>query len=447
MLNYARALRCLAVAWTLASAPAPKPLLAAGFAVYEQSVSGLGTAFAGSSASAEDISTIFYNPAGLARLSGTELSAGLHLVVPRARFDTARSSDVSGRPLTGGDGGNGGQDVLIPNLYFAADLAERVRFGLGITSPFGLATKYDRDWRGRYEAIQSELQTVNINPTLSYAMGDKWSVGFGLNAQYLDINLSNAIDFGTLCVVQLGAGRCAGLGLAPQAADGRVKIRGNDWGWGYNLGVLFEPTSDTRIGLAYRSKVSYRVRGDARFDVPAQARPLARGAFTNGPAHADIEVPETVAVGMLHQLSPRWAIMSDLSWTRWSRVRRLEVKFDNPRQPTSIQDFDWDNTLRLSLGLRYRPNAAWTLRTGIAYDQTPIPNGRHREFRIPDNDRYWLGLGAGYRATPRLQLNFAYAHLFLDDPQVDRTDAFGHTLVGEYDADIDIISAEMRWTL
>lgn len=172
---------------------------AAGFAVLEQSIRGLGNAYAGGTAGGEDISTIFYNPAGLSEYAGTEIISGGHLAISKIRFKADRSSDGLNRPLTGSNGGNAAENVVIPNLYLATDLAGPFRLGLGITVPFGLGAKYDKHWRGRYEAINSQLRTVDINPAISYALNDKISLGFGFSAQYIEVELTNALDFGSIC--------------------------------------------------------------------------------------------------------------------------------------------------------------------------------------------------------------------------------------------------------
>lgn len=153
------------------------------------------------------------------------------MVIPDTIFKDDNSSDILNRPLTGGDGGNAGEIVVIPNLYLATDFMGPVRLGLGITVPFGLGLKYNDDWKGRYQAINSQLKTIDINPAISYAVNDKISLGFGLSAQYIDVELSNAIDFGTICLGQLGAATCSGIGLAPQAADGNVELNAHGWSW------------------------------------------------------------------------------------------------------------------------------------------------------------------------------------------------------------------------
>ena len=420
---------------------------AAGFAVLEQSVSGLGNAYSGGTAGGEDISTIFYNPAGLSEYAGTEILMGGHFALPEARFKVDHSSDILNRPLTGGDGGNAGGNVLIPNLYLATDLPGPFRFGLGITVPFGLGTKYDAGWQGRYEAINSQLKTIDINPAVSYALNDMISLGFGFSAQYIDIELSNAIDFGTLCFGQLGAAACSGIGLSPQAADGKLEVDANGWSWGYNAGVLFKPIPGIRLGVAYRSKVNHRIKGDAKFQVPASALPLtATGAFRNTNMNSESDVPASLSFGAIYDAKEKWAMLLDLTWTQWNRLDKLTIDFDNPSQPSSSLNLDFKNTLRASLGFNYYVNPAWTIRSGFAYDESPVRNARTRTFRIPDSDRYWLTFGIGYRPISNLKFNLAYAHVFIQDGQIESEDSFGHSIKGSFESQIDIISAELQWT-
>lgn len=430
--------------WIVCGA-APTGLSAAGFAISEQSVRGLGTAFAGAGAGIGDVSFMFYNPAGLARGTGTELSAGLNLIIPSARFEATASSDALGRPLTGGDGGDAGRNVRVPNLYFATELDEDLRFGVGVNVPFGLTTRYQEDWKGRYDAIDSELRTVNINPALAWRIDPRWSVGAGINAQYLDIDLSNAVDFGTVCLAQLGAAACSALDLEPQEADGLTRISGDNWSWGFNAGVLLEPVEGTRFGLAYRSKIAHTVSGDVRFDVPQKAQVLlGAGAFADTGFRSRSELPETLTLGASRRIGSRWRILADLTWTRWSRFRDLRIDFRNPKQPDTVQIFDWKDTLRVSVGLDYRLTPSWMMRMGLAYDESPVRDAKLREFRIPDADRYWMSWGLGYRPASNLRFNLAYAHIIVDDESVDHVDAVGHALSGTIDAHVDILSVEMQ---
>lgn len=213
--------------------------LASGFAILEQSVRGLGNAFSGSAA-AEDASTIFFNPAGLTRLSGKSVVGAGFYIFPSALFSNSGSTIITGTPLTGDNGGNGGESVFVPNLYTAWDISDRLKFGLGINSPFGLKTEYNEDWVGRYYAVNSKLTTININPTLAAKLTPNLSVGAGINLQYAKAELSNAIDFGLI-------GFSNRLRTRPQATDGFVELDGDDWSWGYNLGLLYELNQRSRL--------------------------------------------------------------------------------------------------------------------------------------------------------------------------------------------------------
>lgn len=419
---------------------------AAGFAVLEQSVRGLGNAYSGGTAGGEDISTLFYNPAGLSEYTGTEVISGAHFALPEVRFKADESSDSFNRPLTGNDGMNAGNNVLIPNLYLATDLIGPLRFGLGITVPFGLGAQYDKDWQGRYEATDSQLKTIDINPAISYAVNDMVSLGFGISAQYVDVKLSNAIDFGTLCIGQLGIAACSGLGLSPQSADGNVEIEANGWSWGYNAGILLKPVPGVRLGIAYRSRVNYQLKGKARFQVPASAQLLtATNAFRNTGTASESDMPASLSIGAIYESKQKWAMLLNFTWTEWSRLDKLTTHFDNPAQPDSTLGLDFKNTLRASIGFNYHLNPAWTLRSGFAYDESPVPNAKARTFRVPDSDRYWLTVGVSYRRNPNLNFNLAYAHVFMKDGLIEREDPFGHTIRGRFESQIDIISAEFQW--
>ncbi|MGD9248141.1 MAG: outer membrane protein transport protein, partial [Desulfobacteraceae bacterium] len=210
---------------------------ASGYAIVEQGVRGLGTAYAGAAALAEDPSTIFYNPAGLVRLSGKQVEGGIHYIVPKAEYKDKGSTTVLTTALTGGDGGDGGEAALVPNLYYSQQLSDRMVVGLGIHAPFGLATKYDREWVGRYHAVESKLATININPTAAVRINDQWSVGAGLSIEYAEATLSNKADLGTLGQLPPFNGA---LGGTPQSDDAFAEVEGDDWSYGFNIGFMFE---------------------------------------------------------------------------------------------------------------------------------------------------------------------------------------------------------------
>lgn len=414
---------------------------AAGFAIIEQSVTGLGNAYAGGAAVAEDASTVYFNPAGMTRVEGTQFVGGFHIISPTTEFEGG--AVVGGAvPVTGGDGGEAGVTGLVPNAYYVRDLGKGMKFGLGINAPFGLATDYDDGWEGRYHAIGSELLSINVNPALAFEFSDSLSFGAGINLQYIEVpELSQAIDFPTVCT-GLGIAGCAGV---PTTNDGRADLEGDDWSWGFNLGLLYELSERTRLGLAYRSKVSHELEGTARFTgTPAQLQAL--NVFVNDTVTADITMPETVSLSIYHEVSPHLAVMGDVTWTRWSRFDELRVKFDTSNQSDLVTPEQWDDSMRYSLGLNYAYSDRWTLRTGIAFDETPIPSAELRTPRIPGNDRRWLAFGASYRHSDEMVFDIGYAHLFVSDTPINNTNSTAATLTGTYESSVDILSAQVRWT-
>ncbi len=429
----------------------PNNVHAAGYALIEQGVSGLGNAYAGGAASALDSTTIFFNPAGLTRLDRSQFIGAGHVIIPSAKFTNQGSTHIlqsrTGMPLRGDNGNDAGVTALVPNLYVSMPIGGKMAVGLGINSPFGLETDYGNNWVGRYHAIKSNMLTININPTIAYKVTDQLSLGAGINIQYIKAELTNAIDFGTMDA--LGLFRPITIGLTPQGADGFAKIKGDSWGLGFNLGALYEFTKDTRMGINYRSRIKQKLKGDAEFTgVPAQLGVLP--VFKNGGAGAEVTLPDSASASIYHNINSQWAIMADVTWTGWKSFDELRIKFDNPAQADSVVTTKWKNSMRYSLGASFRPIDRLTLRTGLAYDETPIPDAQHRTPRIPDTDRTWVAFGAGYKLTDRITLDAGYVHIFFKEAHTNKDpvgeDAVRGGLKGSYKGHVDIISLQMTYT-
>ncbi len=419
---------------------------AAGFALIEQSTSNMGSAYAGGSASAEDASTIYFNPAGMTELDSDELIFGLHIIQPSIEFSDGNSSGPGGVPLGNDTGGDAGTTGLIPNLYYTREVTPDMKFGIGINVPFGLSTEYDKDWIGRYHAIESHMQSVNINPSLSYKASDRLSLGAGISLQYLSVELTNAIDQPALCAglattVNPAFSACAGT---PTSNDGHAKVTGTSWGWGANLGLLYKFSDTTRIGAAWRSNIKHELEGDARFD---NIDPVLRGAgfFVNTDGSSEVDLPATLSVSGYHEFDSRWALMGDITWTQWSNFEELRIKYDSGKQGDTVQPEEWDDSMRYALGVHFRHSDQILLRAGVAYDETPIPSAKRRTPRIPGNDRTWLSLGLNYQVSPQLSFDLGYAHLFVDDTPISDTNKLGATIDGEFESEINIFSGQINW--
>ena len=421
---------------------------AAGYALLEQGASGLGNAFAGGSASSEDASTIFFNPAGMTRLPGLQVLVGVQAVQPSINFTnqgstlTPPSTPIG--PLTGGNGGDAGSLAYLPNLYLSWQLNDNLWVGLGVNTPFGLKTEYEQGWVGRYQALNSDLKTININPSIAYKLNDKVSLGLGLSAQYIDATLSKAIDSGTICDGVIGPVLCPLLGLTPQGRDAAQQLTASDWGYGFNLGALFQISPDMRVGVSYRSQIKYTLSGTSTFsNVPAPLNTSPQ--LQTSAATADLTVPDSASVSVFQTFGDKWEMMGDITWTHWSVFDQLVVNFANGA-PSNVTPEDWRNSWRFSLGLNYKFNQSWKLRTGAAWDQTPVPNATLRTARVPDNSRTWLAVGGSWYFTKGASLDFGYAHLFVPNTSIDHTEPNSGTLIGTYNYSVNIVSLQVVYT-
>ena len=447
----ARRRRSAVALLVLSVTAAGEQALASGYALREQSATALGNAMAGATAGAEDLSYMFFNPAALTRLSGNQLLGATHVIVPHLEMKDV-SASTGGISIGGGNGGsNAGEDGVVPVFYGMWDtqqslqLDKNIKMGLGVNVPFGVRTDYDDGWAGRYHALHSKVLAVNVNPAVAWEVFDGLSVGAGLQAQYFDARLTNAIDFGSI-------GQA--LGGVPTQQDGTAKATGDGWGYGFNLGVLYEPWQGTRFGAAYRSAIHHTLKGNGNFQLDAagtgQRLVVATGGlFQDTPIKANLTTPETVAFGAYHDLSPEWAVMGEAAWTRWSRFRNLTIKFNNPAQPNNVTEEDWRDTWFFALGLTWRPDERWTLRGGAAFDQDPNRN-RTRTPRLPTDDRYWLSLGVGYRPFDNLTFDFGYTHVFIKNTSIDLTaDQPGNqvrgNLSGKAEGSADVFGVQASW--
>ena len=379
---------------------------AGGFAIGTQSGSGTGNAFSGGAASAEDASTVWFNPAGMSYLpAGRNFAVTGHALKPSFKFSQTGSSGAFALPGTG-EGGDAGSWALLPQAYFVTDIGPDLKLGFALNVPFGLKTQYDAGWRGQFTALKSEIKSINVGGGLSYKVSDSFSVGVGISWQKLEAELTNF------------AGPLAGV----------VKVHGDDSGWGINVGVIFSPTPATRIGAHYRSSIEYKLTGNASFAVaPA----------LDGGVSADLTVPESFSLSFFRSIGPRWEVMGDATWTRWSRMDRLQVLRTTGAVLNTLT-LNWDDTTRVSIGMNYKPNPTWKLRFGVALDVTPT-NDVDRTPRLPDEDRWWAALGAQYRLSKASTLDLGYAHEFFRDASVNNavTGVPGE-LVGKFDNEADI---------
>jgi long-chain fatty acid transport protein len=453
----------------------PRARPRAAFGLAEQSGSGLGNAFAGGAAVAEDASTVWANPAGMSRIPTMQGVAALHLITPSIKFSTNDGSVAALNQPLGHQGGDAGTNNWVPNMYLTVPINKQLAFGLGVNAPFGLVTSYGDGWLGRYQGMESDLKTVNVNPALSWKFNDQWSVGVGVNYQRIDAKLTQATNYSAALISGATAAAAAGqipAALIPQIAaataglDGKGKIEGNDSAWGWNIGVMFDIDDKSRIGAHYRSTIKYNVSGNVTFEQPAlPALPPALapvvGAiasavnanprFANGGVGLDIELPDKFNVSYFRALNNRWDIMADVQWTGWSSIPVFKVVRNDG---TVLQDQHWNykDSWRYSLGTNYHHNDQWLFRGGLAYDETPT-NDTDRSVRLPDSNRIWLSVGGQYKMSKNLAFDAGFTYIIGDGASVNQltnataTDIAAYGKVkGTYDASVTIFSGQMTYS-
>jgi len=422
----------------------PGAALAGSFYIPQQDTQGIGRSFAGDPAGVDDPSTVFSNPAGMTLLDRPAVSAGINLLKPSISFQNRGSLAATpgtlgtAVPYAGNDGGDPGSWTPVPNAYAVLPTAnKKLWFGLGLTAPFGLSLNYDPAWFGRYDSIEDRLLTIDLAPSVAYKINKFISIGGGLDVQYADATLSNALPN----TLQPGG---------PTAAtDGLLTLRENSFAVGYNLGIMLQPLPDTRVGVTYRSGMSYTLDGNATIN--GLTGPLAgqNGVFA---VSTDLKLPSIVSFGVVHQLTSRITLLGDVQWFDWSRFAEIRVKFADGR-PDAVVPENYRDSWTAALGVEYRWSDSLTVRTGFQFDETPIVDA-FRNTEIPDGNRYWITIGASYKLFDHAIIDAAYAHAFFEDGAVDITRSFyGGTpaagtvsINGLAKTDVDSISLNLRYT-
>lgn len=378
----------------------------------EQSASGIGNAGAGSAAVAENASTIYYNPAGMTQLQAREVSGGLSIVKTGFSFTNEGS-------ITPGFSGNedGGGWGFVPNGYGSWALTKDIYIGLGIGAPFGLKVEYDDPWQGSAHSNSFEIKTININPSIAWRANEWLSLGAGINYQFIDATYKRNV------AVAAGPGITAATATCPADARGTfcrsiATLEMDDGAWGWNIGALFTLAPRTKIGMSYRSEVKYKAEGDVTVEGPNPA--VNAGGTSN--IEADVTLPDTFILSVVHGLNDQIELLGDISWTGWSSIPYLDiVRTSGSQNGALVQKLDtrFDDAWRFAIGMNYKLDEAWKLRFGIAYDQTPVPSAEYRLTSLPDNDRTWFSAGFQYKPAKNMAVDVGMAYIYLGDTEIN----------------------------
>jgi len=405
---------------------------ATGFAVREGDTDWMANAFAGETAKAYDAATAYANPAGMVRLNQSEIEQSMNLISPSARF-SGENFLGTGVTTPGTSGGNAAQFAATPALFGVWSYRPDLKFGLSIDAPFGLRAAYSSDWVGRYQSLVSGVTDINVSLSAAYAINEHLSIGGGPVVDYFRGRLTQAINTGP---------------TAAMTGDPTADVHGDDVGAGFNLGVMYQFNDALRLGIDYRSRIQHDIDAKQSIFVPGQLsalNPDVAGVLQalGGKVTTKITLPDNVAADIYWQINPAWAVMGGVQWTHWSLFKNVTVVPQNggPLEQTAE---NWRNTWLVGVGVNWQVLPKLLLQTGFSWDQSPMTRST-RTTRIPDSDRYTLGVGAQYQLFPATTLQVAYAHGFVAAAPIrNSASPTAGVIDGRYDIHANTLSLGLR---
>ncbi|MCC4797829.1 aromatic hydrocarbon degradation protein [Enterovibrio norvegicus] len=365
---------------------------AAGFQLAEYSATGLGRAYAGEAAMADNAAAQFRNPAMLTYLEGTQVSTGMIYVDPNVDVDGTNTS------LLGKETATSSKDfadaAVVPNFYVSHQVNEQVFFGLALASNFGMNTKLDDNFKGTQFGNEASITTVEINPNVAYRINDQFSIGGGVRF---------VMGEGSIGAKSSG-------GLAPVGTPLKY-MEGDDTSWGWQAGAAWQINESNRLGFNYRSAVDLKLEG--------HASGLSFGTTTGQlPGSMELGLPATAEIASFHQITEKVAVHASVNWTDWSEFEKLEANIPSLSEPTQmVKEENWRDNYRVAVGATYQLNDKTELRSGVAYDTSAVDDA-NRTITIPETDRLWLSLGAGYEWSKNLTLDAGFTYIFAKEAPV-----------------------------
>ncbi|MBC7961578.1 MAG: transporter [Steroidobacteraceae bacterium] len=406
----------LASAVLLTSMCAGTTAHASGFGIFTQGASALGQADA-VVAHTDEPSAIFFNPALLNKLPGTQIEVGTTLLFPSRDF---RSSATGATAST--------EDSLYypSTFYFSHAFNDKISAGLGIFNPFGLGTEWNGAWEGRYIATKSKIESYNFNPVASWQITPALSFAAGLDVIYLDATLESKVPLNP-----------NPLGIT--LPDANQKFKGDGTGLGYNLGVAYNAGHGISLGASYRSEVEIDVQGNLSFDLPS---PLLAGALPNTGGKTTITLPRQLLAGVAYQANERLILESGFRWEDWSSNKELKIELDQPvaGQTTAITPKNWHDTFAVNVGGKYRLNDTFSLLGGYLYGWNAVPDDTF-EPSVPDSNTHLFTVGTDMKFN-QFKLAASYAYQLQEERSKNNDVGFG-TANGTYNADIQLLALSL----
>lgn len=364
-------------------------LCANGFFIPQQNVTNLGMAYAGTGAWAIDASTAFYNPAGLTRLWTEQFIIGAVYANSNTFINIDNATATYGQAATPAAGRDKPDaTAIIPSMHYAKPITKDFALGASLVSTFGSKNSYEENAVSRYMATESEMKTIDFAPGFGYKWNEHLSIGAGLDLYWGKVTLNSAFTTQNPGTV---------------ATDGFSKNQGKGTQVGVHGGLLYEVDDYTRFGMKYSSRVLINFKGETSLQINSTA------GVTGQDISAKIDLPESVTFSGYHDLNNVWAVMADLQWFHWSRLRDVELKRANGT--STIFNYHYRNSYRVAAGANYRYDDRMQLRFGISHDTTPTKEP-WRTTTVPDGNQTAIAFGIKHSLTDNIALDAGYAHIF-----------------------------------
>jgi long-chain fatty acid transport protein len=376
---------------------------AAGFYLQEQSVRGWGRANSGEVAD-QGAASLWWNPASIAGATESEAVFGATGILPRGKVEDAGTLiDRPGVPPVPVGGPSLLRDPIVrgvaPHNAFALPLGDKIAFGLAVTAPFSFTSDYDPSGWQRYSAIRSRLLTLDFQPSVAVKATEWLGLGAALNIQYSDAWLSNALP-----------------NLAPGSADGRLRLTGSGWDWGWTAGLQLRPAERVTIGLAYKSAVEHKLEGPV--EISGLAGPLA-ARNQKARTVARFTTPWQLTAGARLGVTKSLTLNAQAVHSGWSKFDRIEIAA--PISNAIVQNYK--DTWSLAVGFDQAVGERLTLRAGVQIDPTPTRDSG-RDPRVPDADRVDYNVGATWRMSGHISLDAAAGLTDLENSPISRDERF-----------------------
>jgi len=395
---------------------------AGGAYLYENGGPSLGTAQAGQAALAQDASTVVDNPAGMTRLERSQSMSSMYAILMSTQFK--RGPDTT---FSGGNGFNAGTSIpssssaSLPfpagSFSYVYSLSPDFKLGAGLVSAYGGGLNYGKTWAGRYNVQKLQILSATLNPGFAYRLNHWLSVGAGFSVNYALFSQTAAIN-----------------NVLDRLPDGRYKFKADDWGFGGNAGVLIEPNSQLRFGLAYRSPIDFSYSDRIRFTNvgPGLRRILEQVGVLGGETTMEQTNPQTVMGNWYYAITKEFAVMGGFGWQNWKQYGDVGVRVDSSTTKQNVDiNAHFRDTWHEAIGFQYRLARRWLLSTGFAHDSSAVSKF-HRTPNAPFDEQFRYGMGLQYDWSKDITIGAAYGFLNLGNAEIANLQRLGGTLQGDY---------------